>query len=361
MKYTWKEIVSDLSCFLTNNSKESEYQREIESCLKQLGWKKSNNTMIPQYNLHFGSVNSLRIDIVLCKNEIPILPIEIKRPNVGCKTKDKQITSYMRQLKSNIGLYIGENIQIYYDVSNNYNENAISVFKVEFSEEDKNGLELCNLLSYDNCSKEKLEEFSKDCYEKIIETKNLKKRLNDFLSPANQKNNIKDLIKTKFLEEGFKEENIEKELENINFNIYRKQEEIRIELPKISQNRQCNSERNNSNYLFKGKYYCMGRFALEVIRDIVRKNPKITFSELEKFIPEELQNRTNGVVERLEDVKARKFSSKDTGKRYFMEDDEIIHLFDGTQVVVYTQWVSYGNFKTFKNAIERYYPIDEKD
>ena len=40
-------------------------------------------------------------------------------------------------------------------------------------------------------AKEKLEEFSKDCYEKIIETKNLKQRLNDFLSPANQKNNIK--------------------------------------------------------------------------------------------------------------------------------------------------------------------------
>ena len=361
MKYTWKEIVSDLSCFLTNNSKESEYQREIESCLKQLGWKKSNNTMIPQYNLHFGSVNSLRIDIVLCKNEIPILPIEIKRPNVGCKTKDKQITSYMRQLKSNIGLYIGENIQIYYDVSNNYNENAISVFKVEFSEEDKNGLVFCDLLKYEYFNKERLEQFCKECYEKRIVTKNLEQRLTDFFSPVNQQENIKTLIKNKFIEEGFKEEDIENELKDIEINISLKEENKQTEQFLKNVNRSYSHKRNNSNYLFKGKYYCMGRFALEVIRDIVRKNPKITFSELEKFIPEELQNRTNRVVERLEDVKARKFGSKDTGKRYFMEDDEIIHLFDGTQVVVYTQWVSYGNFKTFKNAIERYYPIDEKD
>ena len=113
-------------------------------------------------------------------------------------------------------------------------------------------------------------------------------------------------------------------------------------------------------YLFNGEYYCMGRFALEVIRYFVKKNPKITFSELEKFIPEELQNRTNGIIERLEDVKARKFGSKDTGKRYFMEEDEIIHLFDGTQVVVYTQWVSYGNFQIFKKAIEKYCNIEEK-
>ncbi|MBR5254314.1 MAG: hypothetical protein IKV46_04655 [Bacteroidales bacterium] len=355
MKDTWKEIVSDLSCFLTNNSKESEYQREIESCLKQLGWKKSNNTMIPQYNLHFGSVNSLRIDIVLCKNEIPILPIEIKRPNVGCKTKDKQITSYMRQLKSNIGLYIGENIQIYYDVSNNYNENAISVFKVEFSEEDKNGLVFCDLLKYEYFNKERLEQFCKECYEKRIATKNLEQRLTDFFSPVNQQENIKTLIKNKFIEEGFKEEDIENELKDIEINISLKEESKQTEQP--SKNR----SKSRDKHLFKGKYYFMCRFALEVIRDIVRKNPKITFSELEKFIPEELQNRTNGVVERLEDVKARKFGSKDTGKRYFMEDDEIIHLFDGTQVVVYTQWVSYGNFKTFKNAIERYYSIDEKD
>lgn len=45
MKETWQEIVSDLSEFLENNSKESEYQKAIENCLKILGWKKSNNTI----------------------------------------------------------------------------------------------------------------------------------------------------------------------------------------------------------------------------------------------------------------------------------------------------------------------------
>ncbi len=360
MKETWQEIVSDLSEFLENNSKESEYQKAIENCLKILGWKKSNNTIIPQYHLHIGSVKPLRIDIVLCKNEIPILPIEIKRPNSICKTKDKQITSYMRQLKSNIGLYIGENIQFYYDASDDSNKEAISVFKVEFSNDDENGIELCDLLSYDNCTKEKLEEFCKKCYERMIATNNLKQHLADFLSSINQENNIKSLIREKFEAEGFKKEEIEKELENFNFNIYRKQEETHTEPPKTTTNKKRTTKRDNSMYLFNGEYYCMGRFALEVIRYFVKKNPKITFSELEKFIPEELQNRTNGIIERLEDVKARKFGSKDTGKRYFMEEDEIIHLFDGTQVVVYTQWVSYGNFQIFKKAIEKYCNIEEK-
>ena len=210
MKETWQEIVSDLSEFLENNSKESEYQKAIENCLKILGWKKSNNTIIPQYHLHIGSVKPLRIDIVLCKNEIPILPIEIKRPNSICKTKDKQITSYMRQLKSNIGLYIGENIQFYYDASDDSNKEAISVFKVEFSNDDENGIELCDLLSYDNCTKEKLEEFCKKCYERMIATNNLKQHLADFLSSINQENNIKSLIREKFEAERFKKEEIER-------------------------------------------------------------------------------------------------------------------------------------------------------
>lgn len=38
--------------------------------------------------------------------------------------------SYMRQLKLNVGLYIGEKIQLYYDIPND-GENPICVFTAE--------------------------------------------------------------------------------------------------------------------------------------------------------------------------------------------------------------------------------------
>ena len=86
MNENWPEIVETLIPYFETNSVEGDYQREIENCLKFLGWKKTNGTMVSQYTLPIGNSNSIRPDIVLWrKNEhdtqSPVLPIEIKRPS----------------------------------------------------------------------------------------------------------------------------------------------------------------------------------------------------------------------------------------------------------------------------------------
>lgn len=122
MNENWPEIVETLIPYFETNSVEGDYQREIENCLKFLGWKKTNGTMVSQYTLPIGNSNSIRPDIVLWrKNEhdtqSPVLPIEIKRPsNIQNERQENQLMSYMRQLKLNVGLYIGEKIQLYYDI-----------------------------------------------------------------------------------------------------------------------------------------------------------------------------------------------------------------------------------------------------
>ena len=114
MNENWPEIVETLIPYFETNSVEGDYQREIENCLKFLGWKKTNGTMVSQYTLPIGNSNSIRPDIVLWrKNEhdtqSPVLPIEIKRPsNIQNERQENQLMSYMRQLKLNVGLYIGE-------------------------------------------------------------------------------------------------------------------------------------------------------------------------------------------------------------------------------------------------------------
>ena len=154
MNENWPEIVETLIPYFETNSVEGDYQREIENCLKFLGWKKTNGTMVSQYTLPIGNSNSIRPDIVLWrKNEhdtqSPVLPIEIKRPsNIRNERQENQLMSYMRQLKLNVGLYIGEKIQLYYDIPND-GENPICVFTAEIKKEDTNGSIICDLLSYD--------------------------------------------------------------------------------------------------------------------------------------------------------------------------------------------------------------------
>lgn len=107
MNENWPEIVETLIPYFETNSVEGDYQREIENCLKFLGWKKTNGTMVSQYTLPIGNSNSIRPDIVLWrKNEhdtqSPVLPIEIKRPsNIQNERQENQLMSYMRQLKLN--------------------------------------------------------------------------------------------------------------------------------------------------------------------------------------------------------------------------------------------------------------------
>ena len=116
MNDNWIEIVETLQPYVKCNSTELKYQQEVENCLKFLGWRSSNKTMQSQLTLGFGAGNTLRPDIILYKNGTPVLPIEIKRPDNVCNDKQVgQLGNYMRQLKSNIGLYFGENIRFYYD------------------------------------------------------------------------------------------------------------------------------------------------------------------------------------------------------------------------------------------------------
>lgn len=59
MNENWPEIVETLIPYFETNSVEGDYQREIENCLKFLGWKKTNGTMVSQYTLPIGNSNSI--------------------------------------------------------------------------------------------------------------------------------------------------------------------------------------------------------------------------------------------------------------------------------------------------------------
>ena len=65
MNENWPEIVESLQPYFKANSPEDNYQREIENCLKYLGWKKTNGTMRSQWSLPIGNSNAIRPDIVL--------------------------------------------------------------------------------------------------------------------------------------------------------------------------------------------------------------------------------------------------------------------------------------------------------
>lgn len=360
MNENWSEIIDTLQKRINSKSTETEYQQEIENCLKILGWKSYNKTMQSQVTIHIGNNKSIRPDIVLYKNDIPTLPIEIKRPNNICNIKqESQLTSYMRQLKLNIGLYIGENIQLYYDTPNDL-DNPICVFKVEFREDDVNGSIFCEMLSYEKFDITSLEDFCKEHYNQIVARNNLQERFNEFFFSSDANKNIITLIKDKFLKEGFEEKALEYELEKLTFKIERKQSyrtEQKIKKPEIETT---NKEYAKEVFSLDGiNYYGVGPFVLTVVKQYISEHPNITLEELEERFPSYLSSsRKCGIIRPMDFIKER----KDGDRRFFTKDSIILN--NGTEVAVYSQWGNSGTlkqkFQDFLRYVETFYHVYSK-
>ena len=219
MNENWLEIVSALRPYFNSDSTEDVYQKEIESCLQILGWKRFNRTMMSQCTLPIGNNNSIRLDILLRKDEMNVLPIEIKRPSNICNERQElQLMSYMRQLRVNVGMYIGEKIRLYYDNPDD-SMDAVCVFSAKIDEEDSNGARLCELLNYAAFDKNAFEAFCKQEYESMQTRRNLQQLFFEYFSEENGASNLQALIKEKFLADGYDELSIEEAMKSLQISV----------------------------------------------------------------------------------------------------------------------------------------------
>ncbi len=359
MKDNWIEFVNLLQPYISGNSTETKYQQEIEYCLRLLGWKSSNQSMRSQVIVNIGNNNSIRPDIVLYKNDLPVLVVEIKRPGNICNSKQEgQLKSYMRQLRLNVGLYIGENIQIFYDNPTD-RDNPVCVFRVELCKNDSNAETFCELISYGKFDVNELEGFCKERYNKIIVHNRLQQRMDDFLSVDNANENVMALIKEMFVREGFDEDIVDKELQRFTFSIRKVHPQYGTTqiVDKNLVNVNTLAEDNPTEFSIDGvHYYGVGKFVLEVIKKYVFEHPNLSYNDLEKVFPSDLScSKPNGVVRTIDFVK-----EKPERLRRFFHKDTIV-LDDTTIVAVHSQWGNSGTskkyFQRFLEHIRAFYPV----
>lgn len=99
--------------------------------------------------------------------------------------------------------------------------------------------------------------------------------------------------------------------------------------------------RDNTHYLFNGRIYGKNRLVLAVVKEYVSTHPSVTVKQLQQVFDKSLQGSL-GVVMECNEAKLRSF---DYQTRFFVKDDEIIHLTDGDMYVC-TQW-GIGNLPNF--------------
>ena len=350
----WNTICKDILEKKTKQATEKEYHELAYTHFRYLlGWycERVEN----QYQLRVGStVNNVYPDMVFFQNDNPVFVIEMKKPN-HTQTKEEvvQLFSYMKLLPVQIGLYIGEHIELfYYDFS----KEPISVLKIDFTTDSSKGKGFVELFKQEKFNLEKLISFCKQQIEIKEKEKEINELINELLTEKGERL-ITELLTNKLLHDGYSAENIAKIINEIEINIQRKNRTSTIHIeqrtpsqtPIISKNKQ----KDYTHYRLNGKdNYGKGRLALAIVQLYVRNNPKLTYNEIVNTIP--------FGIEKYSEIQKWKETTPDKSKdkRYREEKENLMVSADGV-TFAFTREIGSGNIgKIIKFGEEQGYTIE---
>jgi len=324
----WNDFVITLLDCKQRDVKEDEYQKNIEEQFKFLGWSKFNGCIETKPILPVGNSNSLIPDIVLKKDGVRVVPIEIKQPNNKIKPRQElQLISYMRQLKINIGVYIGSTVQIYYDNPED-NSKPHCVLKAELEPDNPNGISFCSLFEYENFSTVKIEQFCK----KKLDLINYRQKIRSWIKNEMTTEYVKNLIIDKLSQNSPNVNILKEEIDKVKVTIGNFKE-----TPKKAEKKKTRKySLNGSKGMFKS------RLVLEALRLYMEKHPDSTYEQIESVFPKSVQGGY-GVVRKLSEINDYQEAGSNLFARYFSTPQEILKSSDGIDFVVCNQW-DYNNF-----------------
>jgi hypothetical protein len=227
-KAIWNEI-----CFHVNknrNASERDFQTTIEFLFEKLGWSQYNGEIELNKTLSIGSANSVKPDIVIKHNEQIILVVEMKKPNTKMSERNaEQLRSYMRLLRLNFGVLLGETLQLFYELPID-NTLPIQINDIPFDENSQEGTELIKLLCKNDFSHDTLQKYCEDKYKNIKKHEISQKEV-FFLCSDEGVSKVVALIKENLLL-NHSEEIVSSIIDKITIRILHKEEAVEKKLPR---------------------------------------------------------------------------------------------------------------------------------
>ncbi len=361
----WQDFVYDLVEAKKKGLQERDYQAVIETGFRTLGWNKARGEICPWERINVGANNQLEPDITFRINGEAVFVVEVKQPtNRLTQRQIEQLFSYMRMRKVPFGLYIGDEIKLFYDCGADV---PSDVFTFEIDIFAMQGWRFVDFFARSMFSTERLKAFCAEKFKEIQSTNQWEALEYSLKENADEaiKNLIHEyLVKMKKCDESI----VNKHLETYVFRAFQQQEvkdekieneptpEItttRYVLQKHGRNRNSAGRDTTKFSLDGGKtFFGKGKFVREIVAAYLSQHPSITFTQIEQIFPKELQG-SYGVVRRVDDIYSSGHDLQDLKMRYVMAEDKILCTKDGIRFVVYNQWGSY-NFPHVLEMLEKW-------
>lgn len=340
----WNDIVTVLQECQSGQVLEKDYQQKVEEQFKLLGWSVYYGCIESKPKLETANTNIFP-DIVLRKNDIRVLPVELKRPtNKLRRRQELQLFSYMRQLELRVGLYIGEKVQLYYNAPDDA-LNPHSIISAELELDSGKGQLLCDLLEYNVFDLSVLENFCASELKKKRYKGKLQNTLKDILSEDRGIVFVRKLIKEHFAKECVDEAILEEEVNKIKLQVgygfQKNKKEIKKHIPRKYPKYSLNG----------GKYMSKRELVLEALRLYVYKHPEATYNIIENFFNVNELPGGYKVVRKMSDIRLGNETGSLMG-RFYTAPAQVLKSADGIEFAVSNQW-DYNNFPVFVEIIKK--------
>ncbi len=219
----WEEICYHLKD-VPSACREELYEQKIIQSLEKLGWSRYVQEIVLKQKIRIGSCNRIIPDIIVTRlDNSEAFVIEVKRPSIDIRNQSHQdqLLSYMRQLKLDFGLLIGNKIELYYDGKFNQTDDPALLIEIDISKTDANGLIFVEMFKKELFSYQSLEVFAKNKLEEIA-LKAKKEKLKEKLNSTDYQNRIMQLIIGDLEEEKFNMKTIEEVLKEFTISVREK-------------------------------------------------------------------------------------------------------------------------------------------
>lgn len=179
----WNLFVYVLSEAKKKDVDEDTYHTIIENQLQLLGWMMYKGEICHKPNIPIGNSKFIQPDILVKSDGEDLFVIEVKRPVHSQTERERvQLESYMRQLKLDVGIYIGEHIEVFYDKPKS--KDAVSVLRIPLEIDNKLGAKFVEKFYRENFSKDDIVDFCEQRIEEIQRQSNLNKIKESLIADA---------------------------------------------------------------------------------------------------------------------------------------------------------------------------------
>lgn len=215
----WSAFNFILSENINSNINEQLFENKVIQAFGELGWKEYLGNIEVRPTLHIGSVNRIEPDLLFKSDESKnLFVIEVKRPGIDLNLDNqKQLFSYMRQLKLDYGILIGKEIQVFYDGNLYKSDTPLMIEKIQFERDNDKGEMFVKLFNKSNFNFESLDKFTQKNLDQIDKRKQSIKLKKLILSDS-FKENVITILKDKLLNE-YDSETLNKVFEELDIKI----------------------------------------------------------------------------------------------------------------------------------------------